>query len=127
MSDSNPQEHFNYFISQLNKRNFAYLHILEGDMMSASRNVDYRALRDAYSGIYMANNGYDQNSADESISNGNSDLIAFGTPFLANPDLVHRYKNGLPLNEADPVTFYGGDELGYTDYPTAEKSAEITV
>ena len=127
MSDSNPQEHFNYFISQLNKRNFAYLHILEGDMMSASRNVDYRALRDAYSGIYMANNGYDQNSAQESISNGNSDLVAFGVPFLANPDLVHRYKNGLPLNEADQVTFYGGDELGYTDYPTAEQSSEVVV
>jgi N-ethylmaleimide reductase len=127
MSDSNPQEHFHYFISQLNKREFAYLHILEGDMMNDARNVDYRALRDAYSGIYMANNGYDQNRAQKSISNGDSDLIAFGAPFLANPDLVHRYKNGLALNEADKVTFYGGDELGYTDYPTLEQNTEVIV
>lgn len=120
MSDSNPQAHFNYFITQLNKRNLAYLHILEGDMMSAARNVDYRALRDAYKGIYMANNGYDKDRAIAAITNGDCDLVAFGVPFLANPDLVHRYKNNLPLNEADQNTFYGGDETGYTDYPYAK-------
>ena len=119
MSDSNPQAHFNYFITQLNKRNFAYLHILEGDMMGAAQNVNYRALRDVYKGIYMANNGYDKNRAQTAISNGDCDLVAFGVPFLANPDLVHRYKNKLPLNEADQATFYGGDETGYTDYPYA--------
>jgi len=124
MSDSNPQAHFNYFITQLNKRNLAYLHILEGDMMGAARNVNYRALRDVYKGSYMANNGYDKNRAQTAISNGDCDLVAFGVPFLANPDLVHRYKNNLPLNEADQATFYGGDETGYTDYPYAEQ--EIT-
>jgi len=124
MSDSNPQAHFNYFITQLNKRNLAYLHILEGDMMGAAQNVNYRALRDVYKGIYMANNGYDKNRAQTAISNGDCDLVAFGVPFLANPDLVHRYKNNLPLNEADQATFYGGDETGYTDYPYAEQ--EIT-
>ena len=120
MSDSNPQAHFNYFITQLNRRNLAYLHILEGDMMSAARNVDYRALRDAYKGIYMANNGYDKDRAIAAITNGDCDLVAIGVPFLANPDLVHRYKNNLPLNEADQNTFYGGDETGYTDYPYAK-------
>jgi N-ethylmaleimide reductase len=120
MSDSNPQAHFNYFITQLNRRNLAYLHILEGDMMSAARNVDYRALRDAYKGMYMANNGYDKDRAIAAITNGDCDLVAIGVPFLANPDLVHRYKNNLPLNEADQNTFYGGDETGYTDYPYAK-------
>ena len=120
MSDSNPQAHFNYFISQLNGRNLAYLHILEGDMMGAAQNVNYRALRDAFKGSYMANNGYDKNRAQTAIANGDSDLVAFGVPFLANPDLVHRYKNKLQLNEADQATFYGGDETGYTDYPYAE-------
>lgn len=121
MSDSDPQAHYDYFITQLNRRDLAYLHILEGDMMGAAANVDYRALRDVYNGIYMANNGYDQKRAQSALSNGDADLVAFGVPFLANPDLVDRYKNNLPLNEADQVTFYGGDETGYTDYPFANE------
>ena len=120
MSDSNPQAHFNTFITQLNARNLAYLHILEGDMMGAPRKVSYRALRETYKGIYMANNGYDKDRAQTAIANGDSDLVAFGVPFLANPDLVYRYRNNLPLNEAEQNTFYGGDETGYTDYPTAK-------
>ncbi len=91
-------------------------------MMGGDSTVDYRALRDAYDGIYMANNGYDKSRAQKSLSNGDSDLIAFGVPFLANPDLVERYENDLPLNEARQETFYGGDETGYTDYPNADQS-----
>jgi len=119
ISDSNPQTHFGYFISQLNTRNLAYLHILEGDMVTASRKLDYRTLRDTFHGLYIANCGYDKDHADASIKNGESDLVAFGVPFLANPDLVYRFKNNLALNKADPKTFYGGDETGYTDYPFA--------
>jgi len=126
MSDSDPQAHFNYFISQLNERNLAYIHLLEGDMMGGESSIDYRALRDAYYGIYMANNGYDKNRAQTSLSNEDSDLIAFGIPYLANPDLVERFKNDLPLNEADQSTFYGGDEKGYTDYPFAQQEASET-
>jgi len=117
MSDSDPQEHFEYVVSQLNHRDLAYIHVLEGDMMSKSRIVDYSALRDKYSGTYMANNGYNLQRASGAINNKNVDLVAFGTPFLANPDLVYRYQKNLPLNDADPSTFYGGDEIGYTDYP----------
>lgn len=120
MSDTNPQAHFAYFIEQLNPRQLAYLHILEGDMMTKQSQVDYRALRDIYKGIYMANNGYDKARAQASLANGDSDLVAFGIPFLANPDLVYRFQNDLPLNEADQNTFYGGDSHGYTDYPFAE-------
>jgi len=119
MSDSDPQTHFNYFITQLNKRKLAYMHILEGDMKIASRDVDYRALRDVYDGLYIANNGYDKVRAQSAIDKGDCDLVAFGVPFLANPDLVHRYKNNLMLNVADQNTFYGGNETGYTDYPFA--------
>lgn len=126
MSDSNPQTHFSYFITQLNARNLAYLHLLEGDMMGASRNVDYRALRDAYDGIYMANNGYDKTRAQTAIANGDCDLVAFGVPYLANPDLLYRYQNDLSLNPADQATFYGGDETGYTDYPTAQHDTAVT-
>ena len=120
MSDSDPQAHFDYFIRQLNSRDLAYIHLLEGDMMGAGSTFDYRALRDAYSGLYMANNGYDKDRAVASLSNGDSDLVAFGVPFLANPDLVKRFRHDLPLNAPDQATFYGGDETGYTDYPFSE-------
>ena len=120
ISDSDPQTHFNYFITQLNRYNLAYLHILEGDMISPSRNINYRTLRDACNSIYIANNGYDKARAEAAISNGDCDLVAFGVPFIANPDLVFRFQNDLKLNEADQNTFYGGDETGYTDYPYAK-------
>jgi len=121
MSDSDPQTHFAYFIKQLNARDLGYLHILEGDMLGATRKVDYRVLRDAYNGIYMANNGYDKSRAQTALDNGDCDLVALGTPFIANPDLVYRYQHDLALNKADQVTFYGGNETGYTDYPLSEQ------
>jgi len=126
MSDSDPQAHFDYFIKQLNHRKLAYLHILEGDMLGAESTVNYRALRDVYDGVYMANNGYDKAKAQSSLANKDSDLIAFGIPFIANPDLVIRYKNNLPLNDANQETFYGGDETGYTDYPFVQQSVAET-
>lgn len=121
MSDSNPQEHFGYYADQLSSRGLAYLHVLEGDMVAQQANVDYRALRYRFDGPYMANNGYDMARATSTLENGNADMISFGVPFLANPDLVHRFKQHLPLNEADQETFYGGDEHGYTDYPFYEE------
>lgn len=116
MSDSDPQAHFGYFIGQLSSRGLAYVHVLEGDMMTKSSALDYRALRSKFLGPYIANNGYDLARAQATLRNGAADLIAFGIPFLANPDLVRRYREHLPLNGADPTTFYGGSEAGYTDY-----------
>jgi N-ethylmaleimide reductase len=116
MADSDPQRHFTYFAEQLRARGLAYLHVLEGDMMSQARTVDYRALRTAFGGTYIANNGYDLTRANDALSRDAAALIAFGTPFIANPDLVRRYREGLPLNAADRSTFYGGGAAGYTDY-----------
>jgi N-ethylmaleimide reductase len=65
----------------------------------------------------MANNGYDKDLAESTTV----DLVAFGVPFIANPDLVYRLEHGLPLNEPDQATFYGGDEKGYSDYPFYDK------
>jgi len=124
MSDSDPQQHFNYFISQLNAHAPVYIHLLEGDMMTRQRNLNYHSLRDAYDGLYIANNGYDKARADKAIAEGHADLVSFGVPFLANPDLVYRYQHDLPLNKPDMETFYGGDEKGYTDYPFAEPVSE---
>ena len=120
MSDSDPEQHFSYFISQLNDRNLAYLHLLEGDMMTKQCKLNYRALRNLYKGTYIANNAYDKQRAQDALANGDCDLVAFGVPFLANPDLVYRYQHDLELNAPDTDTFYGGGEKGYTDYPFAD-------
>lgn len=117
MSDSDPQAHFGYFFEQLSPRGLAYVHVLEGDMLTKASALDYRILRSKFAGLYIANNGYELVRAQTAIRSGVADLVAFGTPFLANPDLVLRYREGLPLNAADPSTFYGGSDVGYTDYP----------
>ena len=118
MSDSDPQGHFEYFLGQLSARGLAYAHVLEGDMATTTASVDYRALRARFADPYVANNGYDLARAQAAVSAGYADLVAFGTPFVANPDLVRRYRENLPVAEADPATFYGGGESGYTDYPS---------
>lgn len=85
--------------------------------------MDYRLLRQRFGGTYVANNGYDKERADAAIRNGAADLVAFGTAFLANPDLVARFKSDLPLNPPDAQTFYGRAERGYTDYPRLDPVA----
>uniref|UniRef100_UPI00082CFAF9 alkene reductase n=1 Tax=Nocardia yamanashiensis TaxID=209247 RepID=UPI00082CFAF9 len=117
MTDSDPQAHFEYVAAQLSSRRLAYLHVLEGDMSTTTRTVDYRALRAAFAGTYIANNGYDLQRAQQAIAAGHADLVAFGTPFVANPDLVRRYREGLPLAVPDRSTFYTGGDTGYIDYP----------
>lgn len=117
MSDSDPQTHFAYIVEKLSPRGLAYVHVLEGDMMTKTSTLDYRVLRSAFNGPYISNNGYDLVRAQSAVGSGAVDLVAFGVPFLANPDLVRRFREDLPLNEVDPTTFYGGNEVGYTDYP----------
>lgn len=117
MSDSDPQAHFEYFVEQLSPRGLAYVHVLEGDMLTKASALDYRALRAKFAGAYIANNGYDCVRAQTAVRSGAADLVAFAIPFLANPDLVRRYRENLTLNAADPSSFYGGSAAGYTDYP----------
>jgi N-ethylmaleimide reductase len=69
----------------------------------------------------MVNNGYDKSLAEAALANG-ADLVAFGKPFLANPDLVRRLREDAPLNAPDKATFYGGGAKGYTDYPTLDEA-----
>ena len=75
-----------------------------------------------FKGTYIANNGYDLALANQTIESGAADMIAFGKPFISNPDLVERLKAGAPLNDWDKNTFYGGGAKGYTDYPTLKQS-----
>ncbi|WP_150428929.1 alkene reductase [Dechloromonas sp. CZR5] len=117
MTDSDPDEHFAYFVTQLGHAKLAYLHVLEGEMMTQSGVLDYGALRRCFAGLYIANNGYDKARALDVLRDGKADLVAFGTAFIGNPDLVERLRHDWPLGAPDPETFYTGGERGYVDYP----------
>jgi len=121
MSDSDPQSLYSYLIEHLNPFNLAYLHVVERFGETADSSFDFMALRESFNGAYIANGGYTAESAETSLANNHSDFISFGMPFIANPDLPERFKRNAELNTADPATFYGGDEKGYTDYPTLEQ------
>ena len=117
MHDSNPQALFNYVAENLNQFNLAYLHVVEGGMAADVPDFDFVQMRKLFKGSYMANLSYDKARGNAAIASGYADCVAFGVPFLANPDLVERYKTDAPLNAADSKSFYGGAEKGYTDYP----------
>jgi len=119
MKDSDPQATFNYVVQALNPFKLAYLHVVEGGIHGGGEAdpFDFVALRTLYQGQYMANLSYDKAKGNAAIANGHADAIAYGVPFIANPDLVARFAKDAPLNEADSNTFYGGDQHGYTDYP----------
>jgi len=121
MADSDPQRTFEYAARALSRLKPAYLHGVEMD--GDSKNFDFRKLRRAFDGLYIANTGYTKARANAALARGDADLVAFGTLFLANPDLPERFAHDAPLNTPDPATFYGGDARGYTDYPFLEKQA----
>jgi N-ethylmaleimide reductase len=99
-----------------------HLHVVETDFAGA-QTYDIDALRVAFGGVYIANGGYDRPRADHAIAFRKADLVAFGAPYVANPDLVERFALRAPLNRPDPSTFYGGDERGYIDYPFLDEAA----
>ncbi len=123
--DSDPTAVFMALTQELAKRNLAYLHVVEG-ATGGPRDVapfDYDALKSAFNGVYMGNNAYDRDMARGAVSSGKADLVAFGKPFIANPDLVKRLHTGADLNVPDDKTFYGGGAEGYTDYPFLQQKA----
>lgn len=119
MKDSNPQALFNYVAEQLNQFGLAYLHAVEGGIHGGGEAdpFDFDAFRKQFKGAYIANLSYDKARGNAAIASGHADAVAYGVPFIANPDLVERFKADAPLNEADSSTFYGGSEKGYIDYP----------
>jgi N-ethylmaleimide reductase len=128
ISDSNPQPLFDHIVDGLDALNLVYVHVIEG-ATGGPRDIapfDYADLRKRFKRAYIANNGYDLELAAKQLAANAADLIAFGKPFISNPDLVERLKKGAPLNEWDKATFYGGNAKGYTDYPTlgAKEAAE---
>jgi len=117
MKDSDPQATFNAAARMLGSYGLAFLHVVEGDFVTGKSLLNYHELKKIFKGPYMANGGYDLDRARKSLKNRDADLISIGKLFLANPDLVDRFKKGAPLNTPDETTFYGGDAKGYTDYP----------
>lgn len=119
--DSNVMATYGYLIERLNQFGLAYLHIIEGSTRMSRdipNDVDLQHLRGLFKGPYMANNLYTAELALEARAQEQADLICFGRPFIANPDLVERIKTGAELAIAPKETWYAGGEEGYTDWPT---------
>ncbi|ACT50228.1 alkene reductase [Methylovorus glucosotrophus] len=123
MADSNPQALFNHVAEVLSPLGLAYLHAVEGGMGGGEvAPFDFNVLRKHFKGPYIANLAYDKAKGNAAIASGHADAIAYGVPFLANPDLVERFRQDAPLNAPDQASFYGGTEKGYTDYPTLQQA-----
>jgi len=125
VSSTDPQAQFDYLVDQLDVLGLVYLHVVEG-ATGGPRDVapfDFGSLRQRFKQTYIANNGYDLNLATSTLLEDKADLIAFGRPFIGNPDLVERLKTDAALSAFDPATLYGGGAAGYIDYPTLTESA----
>lgn len=120
IADSDPMPLFERAVDILNDFGLAYLHMVEGQTggpRALEEGQSIEALRARFDGVYMANNGYDREMAIETVESGKAELVAFGRPYIANPDLAERLLADAPLNDLDPDTLYGGGRKGYTDYP----------
>ncbi len=115
------EDAFAAVIDGLGPLGLAYLHVVEkfpGAGASAAAAGMLERLRARWSGVYIANGEFDADLAAQWIGSGRADAVAFGRPFLANPDLPERFRRHADLNAPRQETFYGGDETGYTDYPS---------
>jgi N-ethylmaleimide reductase len=124
MRDSHPNSLFTAAALALNSFNLAYLHIAEGvpgQFLAGNDAPATPLIREVYQGKLIVNGGYDFSQGTAAIAGGAADLIAYGMPFLANPDLPERFRLGTGLNSADPTTIYAHDAQGYTDYPFLEQ------
>jgi N-ethylmaleimide reductase len=133
MSDQNPEALFTYVTQELAKLDIGHLHLIEpriqGNEVDATKDhapVAAAALRPHFPNVIIAAGGFDAEGGEAIVTAGDADLVAFGRHFIANPDLPERIRNGWPLNRYDRPTFFGGTEVGYTDYPFYQAEAEKT-
>ncbi|NBA86136.1 alkene reductase [Emticicia sp. CRIBPO] len=124
--DDHPEETYIAAARVLNEIGIAYIHIAEADWDNAPvMPIAFKeAYRKAFSGTLIYAGKYTKARAEEALENGWADLIAFGRPFIANPDLPHRLKHDLPLNEGDRSKYFGGERVGYTDYTFSDRMIE---
>ncbi|MBD9499222.1 alkene reductase [Pseudomonas sp. BGr12] len=113
MGDADPLATFGYVARELGKRGVAFICTREkaGDDSIGPK------LKEIFGGVYIANERFTKDSANEWLASGKADAVAFGIPFIANPDLVTRLEKGAAWNEPHPETFYGKGPVGYLDYP----------
>jgi N-ethylmaleimide reductase len=124
MHDSNPLETFGHVLNELNSFGLAYAHITQVTAQDiahgATEGVGPKELKPYWKGKIVSAGGFTLESGNKALAEGWADAIAFGVPFIANPDLPERFRCNAPLNKPDEASFYGGDEKGYTDYPFLE-------
>jgi N-ethylmaleimide reductase len=122
MGDSDPLDTFSYVVRELDQRHVGFLTMLEPDENDLEKGVAIehvaKTFRPMTSVPFIANTGFDKAKGVDLLRSGDADAIAYGKPYIANPDLVARFKVDAPLNKPDPSTFYGAGPKGYTDYPT---------
>jgi N-ethylmaleimide reductase len=130
--DSDPQALHSHVVEQLAPLKLAFVHVIEGQTGGAREFApfDYAALRRRFKqgnpgGAWIVNNGYDRAMAEAAVASGAADLVAFGRPFISNPDLVRRLRDGLPFAALNRETLYGGGAAGYIDYPALDEAAVV--
>jgi 2,4-dienoyl-CoA reductase-like NADH-dependent reductase (Old Yellow Enzyme family) len=121
MSDGDPAGTFGTAVDALGGFGLAYLHLVEqmGGPLTPEQHAVLKGIRGRWHGPYVANGAYDAARGAQAVASGWATSVAYGVPFLANPDLPLRLLTDAELNEADKATFYGGDAKGYVDYPAA--------
>ena len=123
------RETFLYTAKELDKFNLGYLHIMDGlafGFHEKGKPVTLAEFREVYRGVIMGNCGYTKEAAEERIGKGEADLIAFGRPFISNPDLPERFKNNWPLNPSEDMSmWYTPGAPGYTDYEPYKEPATV--
>jgi 2,4-dienoyl-CoA reductase-like NADH-dependent reductase (Old Yellow Enzyme family) len=123
MGDSDLLATFTHVSREMDKRNLAFLLVRE----HLAQDSIGSALKQAFGGMYVANEQFTVEDAERAITDGAADAVAFGVKFIANPDLPARIKTGVPLNEPDPDTFYVGGAKGYVDYPALQGSPVVSI
>ncbi len=124
MKDSDPVGLATWLAKRLNDYNLAFIHLMRSDFFGEQQADVVTPVRKHYQGNLILNMGYTGEEAEHAVESGVADAIAFGVPFIANPDLPERLALGAELNQADPSTFYTQDAEGYTDYPALEQLVE---
>ncbi len=126
MRDSAPRETFGHLVREMGRMKLAYLHLMEAmesDLKHGATDfpgyevIPISHFRPMFEGVLVTNSGFTKDKAERYLSEGWADAVAFGVPYLANPDLPERFARGAALNAPDPATFYSGGDKGYLDYP----------
>ena len=129
MGSPDYRETFTYVAEQLSQRELAYLHVVDGlkfGFHELGEPMTLDEIREVYTGRILGNCGYERDDANAAIRDGRADLVAFGRPYIANPDLVERFANDLEYSESDQATWYTKGSQGYTDYPAySEARSEL--